>query len=302
MKRVVHIVATNYTTNIIGVNNSIPWYCPEDFLFFRTITTGNILIMGRRTFESIGNKPLPNRYTIVVSKTMEFASSKNHIVVDSIEEAIEIAQVSNYTHHKRATPEPVIFIAGGQSIYESTLSYTDGIIVSSIASGYTELKEEDEVSYYNILDDNDDFIKQQVPYARKTIAGQLIKANTPLIGINYYRRKDSKFKDPLVFKHRESIIRQTLLTLNANYFDELIDQFGYTDELFENVIEYIDNCRANIDYVKENNLVSPEIANSEIQTTYLDLIKENLNETETNIRIMFGKPALVNKDENIHEK
>lgn len=53
---------------VIGAGNKIPWHLPEDFKWFKRMTSGNVVIMGRKTFESLGNKPLPNRINIVLSR------------------------------------------------------------------------------------------------------------------------------------------------------------------------------------------------------------------------------------------
>ena len=53
---------------VIGAGNKIPWHLPEDFKWFKQLTTGNVIVMGRKTFESIG-RPLPNRETIVLSRS-----------------------------------------------------------------------------------------------------------------------------------------------------------------------------------------------------------------------------------------
>ena len=55
-------------TRVIGAGNRIPWHLPEDFKWFKKTTTGHVIVMGRKTFESIG-KPLPNRITIVLTRS-----------------------------------------------------------------------------------------------------------------------------------------------------------------------------------------------------------------------------------------
>src|SRR5262245_29472359 len=60
-------IAAMSLNRVIGAGNKIPWHLPEDFKWFKQMTTGNVVVMGRKTFESIG-KPLPNRETIVLSR------------------------------------------------------------------------------------------------------------------------------------------------------------------------------------------------------------------------------------------
>ena len=60
-------IAAMSLNRVIGAGNQIPWHLPEDFKWFKKMTTGNVVVMGRKTFESIG-KPLPNRITVVLSR------------------------------------------------------------------------------------------------------------------------------------------------------------------------------------------------------------------------------------------
>lgn len=91
---------------VIGNRNRIPWHLPEDFKWFKKMTTGNTVIMGRKTFESIG-KPLPNRKTVVLSRA-GFAHP-------GVEVAAGLAELDP----SRITGIP--FICGGAQIYEKAL-------------------------------------------------------------------------------------------------------------------------------------------------------------------------------------
>lgn len=96
---------------LIGNKNSIPWDIPEDMALFKEKTMDNVVIMGRKTFESIG-RPLPNRINIVVSKNKNNISEKNLIWVSSLEEAIS----------KGKEFQKEIFIIGGGKIYKEAIS------------------------------------------------------------------------------------------------------------------------------------------------------------------------------------
>ncbi len=91
---------------VIGNGNQIPWHLPEDFKWFKATTTGHVLVMGRKTFESIG-KPLPNRKTIVLSR-----SAFSHPDVTVIRDLRELPAV---------VEEQQAFICGGAQIYAQTL-------------------------------------------------------------------------------------------------------------------------------------------------------------------------------------
>lgn len=94
---------------VIGAKNQIPWYLPADLAYFKRITQGHPIIMGRNCFESIG-RPLPNRLNIVISRNPFFVAT-DVAVVHTIEEAIALAK-------QQETDE--IFIIGGGEIYRQT--------------------------------------------------------------------------------------------------------------------------------------------------------------------------------------
>ena len=99
-------IAAMSENRVIGCANKIPWHLPEDFKWFKHLTTGNVVVMGRKTFESIG-KPLPNRATIVVSR-----SGFSYPGVTTVKDWREIDLA-------RETRE--VFICGGADIYAQTL-------------------------------------------------------------------------------------------------------------------------------------------------------------------------------------
>ncbi len=68
LKVISKAIAAMAENRVIGNGNKIPWHLPEDFKWFKQMTTGNVIVMGRKTFESIG-RPLPNRETIVLSRS-----------------------------------------------------------------------------------------------------------------------------------------------------------------------------------------------------------------------------------------
>ncbi len=96
---------------IIGENGRIPWNIPGEQKRFRKLTTGNVIVMGRKTYEEIG-RPLPNRITIVVSGTKNF-DGENCYTVGSLDDAIALA--------KDKFSQKDIFISGGARLYEETL-------------------------------------------------------------------------------------------------------------------------------------------------------------------------------------
>jgi dihydrofolate reductase len=113
MNRKYNIIVAKSENNVIGNNNSLLWYIPEDLKYFKNITKNNIVVMGRKTFESIG-KPLSNRINIVLSRKYElYDISKeynNLYFVDSFDALFKF--INSFKNNKE------IFIIGGSMIYD----------------------------------------------------------------------------------------------------------------------------------------------------------------------------------------
>jgi dihydrofolate reductase len=123
--KIAHITAVS-SNDVIGVKNDLPWNIPEDMAFFKEKTKGRILIMGRKTFESVGH-PLPHRLNIVISRQPGFThESKNVVVVKSLEDAI------NYSRGKTALYGDEVFIIGGGEIYKASMDIVDIIYLTRI--------------------------------------------------------------------------------------------------------------------------------------------------------------------------
>lgn len=106
----INIIAAITDNNAIGKDNKVLFRLKKDMAHFKNITTDNVVIMGRKTYESIG-KTLPNRVNIVLSRNMK--SNEDFYTFDSIEKAIEWSK-ENY-------PQKEIFIIGGASVYDKAL-------------------------------------------------------------------------------------------------------------------------------------------------------------------------------------
>lgn len=104
----------------IGINNQMPWHISEDFKNFKAITSGHHILMGRKTFESIG-KPLPNRTSLVLSK-----SGFEH---EGVETFNDVQEAFNFA---RKNGEEELFIIGGANIYESLFPYVDKMYLSVV--------------------------------------------------------------------------------------------------------------------------------------------------------------------------
>ena len=119
MISIIVAVAQNGT---IGDKNSLLWHIREDMKFFRTTTSGHPVIMGRKTYESLG-RPLPNRTNVVISRqSLEIEGCK---VVHSLEEAIALFPA-----------EEELFVIGGAQIYREALSLADRLYLTLIEHDY----------------------------------------------------------------------------------------------------------------------------------------------------------------------
>jgi len=87
------IIVAMSSNHVIGVNNTLPWHLTEDLKYFKSLTTGHTIIMGRKTYQSIG-RPLPHRRNIVISRNTE-TSYEGAEVVHSVEDAISISKNDN---------------------------------------------------------------------------------------------------------------------------------------------------------------------------------------------------------------
>ena len=110
-------IAAMAENRVIGVGAKLPWHLPEDFKWFKQSTMGGTLVMGRKTFESIG-RPLPGRLTVVLSRS-GFSDPRVRVVVD-------LAGLAN-----SILPTPV-FIAGGAQVYEQALPRCSELLLTRV--------------------------------------------------------------------------------------------------------------------------------------------------------------------------
>lgn len=114
----ISLIFASTITGLIGVDNKIPWHVPEDLKKFKEITSGTTVIMGRKTYQSIG-KPLPNRTNIVVTSNEEYDKIPGITAVHSIASAL------NHSKGK-------IFFIGGVAIYNEALKFCDTVYFTKI--------------------------------------------------------------------------------------------------------------------------------------------------------------------------
>ena len=124
----VSIVVAAAEDNAIGKDNQLLWKLPNDMKFFKNLTWGMSVVMGRKTFESIGSKALPGRLNIVI--TRQPALYKHHEgvkVVSTVQEAIDITEKEGYKE---------VFIIGGSEIYNQTVEMVDTIYLTKVHASF----------------------------------------------------------------------------------------------------------------------------------------------------------------------
>lgn len=115
----ISLVVAISKNNGIGKNNQLLWHLPNDLKFFKRTTSGHTVIMGRKTYESIG-KALPNRRNIVITRQLDF-HPENVEVVNSLEQALQACQSNEE-----------VFIIGGAEIYKQTLPLADRLYLTKV--------------------------------------------------------------------------------------------------------------------------------------------------------------------------
>ncbi len=114
------LIAAVAENGVIGKDNQLIWRLSSDLKRFKALTSGHPIIMGRKTFESIGSKPLPNRRNIVISRNLK-VDSPDVIVCDSIESALA-----------KCEEDDVVFLIGGAEIYRQTIAIADILYLTQV--------------------------------------------------------------------------------------------------------------------------------------------------------------------------
>ena len=119
----ISLIAAVAKNNVIGRENDLPWYLPEDLKRFRKLTTGKIVLMGRKTFESIMKrlgKPLPDRKNVVVTRSVDLEAPASVEIANSLDEAL-----SKYAGED-------LFVIGGGQIFAQTIDKADTLYITQV--------------------------------------------------------------------------------------------------------------------------------------------------------------------------
>ena len=152
----VTLIAAMARNRVIGRDNRLPWRLPPDLRRFKQLTMGHMLLVGRKTFESIG-RPLPGR-TMLVASRQEGYAPEGVRVVRSVQEALDVAREGGETE---------LFVAGGAEIYRQTLPVADRLHLTRIEEdvpGDAYFPEYDETQW-RLVDREDHEPSEETPFA-----------------------------------------------------------------------------------------------------------------------------------------
>jgi dihydrofolate reductase len=157
----VTIVSAMSKNKVIGRDNTLPWHLPQDLKRFKSLTLNQVVVMGRKTYESLG-KSLPNRLNIILTKDTKWKDIKgdNTYVYYSVEEVLERFKTRD------------LFIIGGSEIYKAFMDYADKMEITLIEKDiegdtfFPEITEEWEIENKE-THENEDFTYHFITYTRK---------------------------------------------------------------------------------------------------------------------------------------
>ncbi len=121
----VSVIVAAAENGVIGRGNALPWHLPEDLRYFRRVTMGKPLVMGRRTFESIG-RPLPGRTNIVISRNPRFRAEGTRVVA-SLDDALQLAR-----DIALADGVDELLVIGGAEIYAQAIPRADRLYLTLV--------------------------------------------------------------------------------------------------------------------------------------------------------------------------
>lgn len=122
----ISLIAAVSDNDVIGVDNGLPWHLPRDLKWFKETTRGHAVIMGRKTFDSLGGKALPDRVNVVLTRDEGYAA-QGAVVAHSWARAVEHAVEAE----KQAGGEQV-FILGGEQVYRMALGQADRLYLTRV--------------------------------------------------------------------------------------------------------------------------------------------------------------------------
>jgi dihydrofolate reductase len=145
---IISLLVAASTNNAIGKNNQLLWHLPNDMKYFKNLTWGMTVVMGRKTFEAV-NKPLPGRVNIVITR-QEGWKAENAWVAKDLEDALKQAETTNCKE---------IFIIGGGEIYKQSIDLADKIYMTRV---HAELEGD---TFFPVIDETKWELKENIDFA-----------------------------------------------------------------------------------------------------------------------------------------
>ena len=115
----ISLIVATAKNGVIGINNTLPWHLPEDLKRFRALTTGHHIVMGRKTYESLG-RLLPNRVTVIVTRNKSY-KIEGALVAHSLQDAIKLCK-----------NDDEVFIIGGAELYKDGLQIAEKLYITEV--------------------------------------------------------------------------------------------------------------------------------------------------------------------------
>ena len=202
------LIVVKGKNNEIGKDNKLLWDLPEDMKNFKKLTNGKTVIMGRKTYESIG-RLLPNRLNVVVSSTMEDPNIKNLVIFRSLEDV--------YFHYQRYAGE--IFVIGGSPIYEYFKDKCDKLYITDVDDTY-----EGADSFFPEIDMSNYNVESSVDYDG--------------FKITEYKKIDKEKEE---VKNLKDEVSHTRISFPLNVYLYEVDLFNETNDLNRDILDGLKN-------------------------------------------------------------
>ena len=122
MKNNISLIVALAKNNVIGLNNTLPWHLPEDLKHFRALTTGHHIIMGRKTYESLG-RLLPDRTTVIVTRNNDYQVD-GALIAHSLDAAIALCE-----------NDDEVFVIGGAELYQVGIKLANKLYITELELG-----------------------------------------------------------------------------------------------------------------------------------------------------------------------
>lgn len=131
----IYLILAMDKNRLIGKGNQLPWKLPADLAYFKKLTMGHTVVMGRKTFESIG-KPLPGRKNVILTRNINFFAN-GCIVINSLDDVLKLGELED------------IFVIGGAELYSLFLPYAQSLYITEIEHSFQG------DTYFNAIDLNE---------------------------------------------------------------------------------------------------------------------------------------------------